>query len=103
MTYPLAMMSISRTISIVLAVAFIVYACLLDPPGLAVVAVGYMVIPMGAIWFGDELGSSTGHWFGGGYIDVPSPGIIVKFLGWILLCLTPVVVLTFKWRLELGF
>jgi len=80
----------------------IAYSYLLDPPGLALVAVTYMVLPMMAIWFGDEMGYSTGHWLGGYYIDEPTPGIMVKIVGWILLCLTPAAVHVFKWRLELG-
>ncbi len=85
-------MSMDRTISIVLAVAFIAYALYLGPPNLILIAVGYMVLPMAAIWFGDELGSQSGLWL----VDRSSPGIIVKILGWILLCLAPVAVHTFK-------
>ena len=95
-------MSMDRKISIVLAVAFIAYALYLGPPALTLVAVCYMVLPMAAIWFGNELGSQSGHWLGRCYIDRSSPGIMVKILGWILLCLAPLAVHTVKMRLELG-
>ncbi len=93
-------MSLDRKISIAFAIAFIGYALYLGPPKLILIAVYYMVLPLGAIWFGDELGSQSKNWLARGYIDRTSPGIMVKIVGWILLCVAPVAVYTFKMRLE---
>lgn len=48
----------------------------------------FLVLPLGAIWFSDELGSLTGVRFGrmsGPVITTATPGSIVRIGGWILL------------------
>lgn len=35
------------------------------------------------IYFSDEIGSFTGYQMKGGYIDEPTPGIIIKIIGWL--------------------
>jgi len=87
---------VRRAVSAVLAVAFVAYAASLNPPGLWVVAVAYMIAPMIAIWFGDPLGGDMAEWFGFEQYD-----LLVEILGWLVLCLTPLAVHLFKWRLEL--
>lgn len=89
-------MTIGRWISLVLAAAFCIYAALLQPPQLLVVALGYLVAPLAFIWFGDELGGCASRW----RINKPTPGIFVKLIGWILLCLTPLAVHMVKTRSE---
>jgi hypothetical protein len=42
-------------------------------------------VPLLLIYFGDEMGSATGYWLKGEYIDEPTPGIFVQVFGWILL------------------
>jgi hypothetical protein len=45
----------------------------------------FLVLPLGCIWYGDELGGYTGRW-GSEYIDTPTPGFLVQLGGWMLLC-----------------
>lgn len=49
----------------------------------------YFIIPFACIWFGDILGEYTGHW--NVQITSETPGIIIKFVGWLFLVL-PVIV-----------
>ena len=55
-------------------------------------AVLFLVGPLGAILFSDALGSFTGP-AGRGYINAPTPGCLVKFLGWLLLVLVTIAVI----------
>lgn len=41
------------------------------------------LIPLGLIWFGDELGALTGLHYG--MVDRPSPGYLVRVFGWLSL------------------
>jgi hypothetical protein len=91
-------MDTATWLSLVSAAAFCVFALLLQPTSMVIYAIGYMVIPLAAIWYGDYLGS----FFSGWRLNLPTPGIMVKLVGWILLFLTPLAVYAFKLRLELG-
>ena len=91
-------MTLDRWISLLLATSFAIYSVLLRPASLLIMAVVYMALPMVAIWFGDELGSVKG---GFRQFDSPTPGVIVRICGWLLLLLTPIVVKCFKLRMEL--
>lgn len=84
-----------RAISVVLAVGFAGYAATLSPPGLWLVAVVYMALPLAAIWFGDPFGTAAE------LIGFERYDRIVKALGWMALCLTPAVVHLYQWRLRL--
>jgi len=69
----------------------------LQPTSMVFYAVAYMIIPMAAIWFGDEFGSFSSGW----RLNMPTPGIMIRFIGWVLLIFTPLAVYAFKLRLEL--
>jgi hypothetical protein len=43
----------------------------------------HLLVPLGLIWFGDELGSVTG--LKCGLVQCPSPGFLVRLSGWFLL------------------
>ncbi len=90
-------MDTERWISLAAAAAFCIFAVWLQPWHLIYAAIAYMVLPLAAIWYGDELGEYTSGW----HINMPTPGVMVKILGWILLTLTPLAVYTLKLRLEL--
>jgi len=49
-------------------------------------------IPTGIIWYADDIGSYVGGTFSG-YINNPSPGWLVRILGWIFLSLPAAVVI----------
>lgn len=66
------------------AVCFTVYVPNPDiGPGLAIL---FLLGPLGAILFSDALGGYTGP-ARGGYITTPTPGCVVKWIGWLLLVL----------------
>jgi len=92
-------MNVARWISLALAAAFCIYAVVLQPWHIIYGAIAYMILPLALIWYGDELGEYTSGW----HVNMSSPGIMVKILGWILLALalTPLAVYTLKLRLEL--
>ena len=50
-----------------------------------------LLIVLGLIWFGDQLGSFTGCIGRGGNIDVETPGWMVCAMGWFLLLGIPAV------------
>ena len=50
-------------------------------------------IPLGLIWFGDELGSTTGIKMG--LVKRQSPGFLVRLIGWLGL-VSPVVLFLFQ-------
>ena len=42
-----------------------------------------LLFPLALIWFSEPLGQYTGSVGRGGYIDSPTPGILVAAVGWI--------------------
>lgn len=77
-----------RRISLALGVVFIAIAVVAVPSWrLAVGACVYIGFCLVCIWYGDELGA-----YRGGRINSPTPGIMIRIVGWILLLLTPLVV-----------
>ena len=89
------MMDTARWISLALAAAFCVYAVVLQPWHMIYGAIAYMILPLALIWYGDELGEYTSGW----HVNMPTPGIMMKILGWILLALTPLAVYSLKLRI----
>jgi len=65
----------------------LVFVCVWETPADApVVWCGLLLaasIPLGLIWFGDELGGLTG--FHHGLVNRQSPGFLVRLLGWLIL------------------
>jgi hypothetical protein len=53
--------------------------------------VAFLLVPMAAIWFPDEVGSHVG-----GRITRPSPGWAVRALGWLVLFM-PIVAVVIIW------
>lgn len=49
----------------------------------------FMIVSLGCIWFGDELGSFTGI-LGSQGITAKTPGVFIRFMGWVFL-LGPVI------------
>ena len=56
----------------------------------------FLLLPLGCIWFGDELGGFTGIGAKGIFISDETPGIFIKIAGWIFLLLP--VAIYFLWR-----
>lgn len=89
---------ISRFLSLVIAAGYL--GIVLFTPGssssqprlgLFLITVGYLVIPLLCIWFGDEMGDYLGT-LPGPAINRRTPGCLVRVAGWILL-LFPVIAL----------
>jgi len=57
----------------------------------------FLLLPMACIWFSDEMGGVTGVRMRmiGPRITQPSPGCMVKFMGWVLLLLPIIWVIIF--------
>jgi hypothetical protein len=49
-----------------------------------------LLIPLGLIWFPEELGSYTGYVSRGSTIDAETPSFIVSGMGWLILVLVGV-------------
>jgi hypothetical protein len=60
--------------------------------------IGITVIPVGIIWYADDIGSYVGGTFSG-FINNPSPGWLIRILGWIFLFLpAAIIVYSMKFR-----
>jgi hypothetical protein len=74
-----------RAVSLLVAAGWLLFAALV--PGLRRAFIPCLlaaVFCLALIWFGDELGAYTGPW-GRARITQPSPGWMVKLLGWVFL------------------
>ncbi len=96
--YAKSMNTFERWMSLAVATAFCGFALWLQPTSMMLVAIGYMILPLVAIWYGDDLGGFASGW----RLNQPTPGIMVRVAGWILLLITPLAVYAFKLRIELG-
>ena len=81
----------SRTLSLLIAIVYLVLACASAPSAAKVFASllivgGALLLPLACIWFADELGEYVGT-FPGPEVNRKSPGWMVKLGGWILLLL----------------
>lgn len=82
-------MKLPQTISVI--VSSVYFAIALQATGINNI-VRMSILPIAAlvcIWFGDQLGGYTGF-TGRGYITQKTPGSFVRFFGWLLLALPPV-------------
>jgi len=55
---------------------------------------GFLIVTLSFIWFGDELGAMTGYVYGYFLITKTTPGSIVRFMGWLIL-LMPIIFYVF--------
>lgn len=63
-------------------------------PGTVLPTAIYLLVPIAAVWFPQELGGWLGP-HGLGWIRVTRPALLVHRIGWILLFLAPLVPLAF--------
>ncbi len=49
-----------------------------------------LFLPLGLIWFPEEVGNLTGY-YKTGYVNVQTPGGIISFIGWFILVGVPVI------------
>jgi hypothetical protein len=91
----------SRTLSLLVAIAYLLLACLSARSVAQVFAsilifTAALLLPLACIWFADELGEYVGV-LPGPSINRKSPAWMVKVGGWILLLL-PAIVFFFTYR-----
>jgi hypothetical protein len=79
-------MSLSRKLSGIVAGIYLLIGFAAEGgEGAAKVVIG-LLLPLACIWFSEAMGGYTGATFSAG-ITEPTPGVIVWFLGWVLLLL----------------
>jgi hypothetical protein len=76
----------NRILSGLLAVIYIITAFTISGAKSAFEFLIFMILPLACIWFGDEMGGYTGASWGGAITD-PTPGLIMRIAGWLLLLL----------------
>jgi hypothetical protein len=77
-----------RVASGFLALIYILISLFMGGGYFALKVILFLILPLSAIWFPDGMGGLTGVTFGrigGPVVTSPSPGSIVRFLGWIVL------------------
>jgi hypothetical protein len=59
-----------------------------------------LLVPLGLIWFPEEVGGFTGYVSRGGHIDSETPPFLVSFLGWLILFLfgIPIVAISLGYK-----
>lgn len=81
---PLWYWSPARVISVLVALGYVLIACVTGNPKEALEVAAYLIIPVACIWFPEPIGDFTGS-TGRGYVDQPSPEWAVSLMGWVLL------------------
>lgn len=79
-------LSRSRIISLIISIGYLIAAYIFGREAAAVRMLLFLVLPLGCIWYSDELGSWTGM-IKGHLVTCASLGCLVVFMGWVLLCL----------------
>ena len=49
-----------------------------------------LLLPLVLIWFPEELGSATGYFWKGSYVNAESPPVLLSIMGWLFLVGFPV-------------
>ncbi len=88
-------MNWNRSLSGIVFLIYFVVAYAGGGGGAAFMVMIFCALPMGCIWFGEAMGGYTGQAETIG-ITAPSPGIIVRILGWLVLLL-PVIAPVISW------
>lgn len=54
-----------------------------------------LLLPLGLIWFSEEIGGLTGY-YKTGYVNTQTPPVIISALGWLLLVGVPLLLLIIR-------
>lgn len=82
-----------RIISLIVVAGYILFAYLSGGTPLVLKILGFLIIGLACVWFGDGMGSLTGFSLIRMInISEETPGIVVRFLGWLILILVPGVI-----------
>ncbi len=88
-------MSLSRIISAVIAAVYIIAAFAMGGGELVLMTIGSLILPMGCIWYGEQLGNYIG------LLPIPAitqttPGCLVTAVGWVFLTIPIFLLLIFR-------
>jgi hypothetical protein len=78
------MRTVSRALSAAVALGYLALGYWIGGPYTVIQTAVFLLFPMAAIWFSEELGSLTGN-IRLQFIDRTSPGLLVAIFGWLLL------------------
>jgi len=77
-----------RALSLIIALFYLLWIYTATGRGEMVLkTLGFLVLCLACIWFGEEMGSYTGYTGLGRKISRTTPGSMVVFMGWVLLLL----------------
>ena len=85
----------SRILSLVLVLAYVVYAGVAAGLVSAFKLLAILLVPLACVWFPEAMGDYTGGIVGRG-VSRQSPSAFVWFLGWVVLLL-PILIGMFLW------
>lgn len=79
----------SKLLSLAPSAAYLVAALASEDAEVILPVLGFVLLCLACIWFGDEIGDYTG-WIGLRPITARTPGGMIRFVGWLLLPLPAV-------------
>lgn len=79
----------SKLLSLALSAVYLVAALTSEDVEVILPVLGFVLLSLACIWFGDEIGDYTG-WMGPRPITARTPGGMIRFVGWLLLLLPAV-------------
>ena len=75
----------AKIVSLVIWFSYLITGYIFGERETLFIVLGSLSLPLGAIWFGNELGDWSGRiWF---RPLTSSPGYLIRFMGWVLLLL----------------
>ena len=90
-----------KIVAVVIALGYLVAIVIHERAVTPIVPVAVvLLVPLGLIWFPEEIGSFTGYVSRGSTIDTETPPFIVSGLGWLLLVLVgiPIVAISLGYQ-----
>ena len=77
--------STPRLLSLAIALVCVVLSLTEHSAGAALYASVVLMVPLALIWFPEKLGSMTGYFLKGSYVNAESPPTLLSIIGWLLL------------------
>jgi len=85
-----------KIVAVVIALGYLVAIVIHEQAVTPIVPVAVvLLVPLGLIWFPEEIGGFTGYVSRGASIDNETPPILVSLMGWLLLVGLPILALCF--------
>lgn len=80
----------AKILGLVIVLAYAVLLIVNQSAETAYKGCAFLLLPLVLIWFPEELGSMTGYFLKGSYVNAESPPILLSIMGWFLLVGVPV-------------